>query len=479
MSNADASTVQRVRSDRSQPTGERKRVLFLTHRVPFPPDRGDRIRAFHILKFLSKRYDVSLAAVSEEPVMQEQWQVMEGLADRVAVQSISPRWSKLRGLASLALGGAVSPAYFYRRTLAKTIQRWHREQPFDAVVTFCTGMIRYARAVMNLTPLPPREGQGEGRRPISIDAALQQHAVTDPTDATLPQPLPKREGSRNNRPAKAPIHIIDLVDVDSAKWAEYSRSSKFPMNLIYAAEAKRLRHIEAGAQDRFDAVAVVSEAEANIYRKEVGAHAGLAVLRHAVDTQYFQPSPQADSQNIVFIGVLNYKPNVEGIIWFVRHVMPLLRGRVPQIKLQIIGRHPGTDVSALGNEENVEVVGSVPDVRPFMVNAAASIAPLQIARGVQTKVLEAMASGRVAVCSPGAAEGIHGSDGEHLLVCHAPAQWADTLERIITDRNLRQRIAASARQRIEEVYPWEKCYEPLATLIGGEREAGDTLRRAA
>jgi sugar transferase (PEP-CTERM/EpsH1 system associated) len=444
MNQRDVKSMGGVRSD-GDSRGQRKRVLFLTHRVPYPPDRGDRIRGFHILQTLSKHFDVSLATVSDEPVTDEQWQVMDGLADRVAVQRINAKWGKIRGLTALALGGAVTPAYFYRRPLAKTIARWNAMQPFDAVVTLCTGMIDYARGII-----------GSAVRTISVH-------------------------DESGGPHSGPYHILDLVDVDSAKWAEYALNSGGPMRWVYAAESKRLRRIEAGEQDRLDAVAVVSEAEANIYRNEVGDHPGLTVLRHAVDTEYFQPLPDSGSTpaaNIVFIGVLNYKPNIEGIAWFVRNVMPLLRQRVPGVNLQIIGRHPSAEVVALGGEANVRVIGSVPDVRDYLRAAVASIAPLQIARGVQTKVLEAMASGRVAVCSRGAAEGIHASHGEHLFICHSPAQWAETLERVIGDAALRRQVGNAARRRIEDVYPWQKCYEPLAEVISGVR-LNTTMNKAA
>ena len=438
----------------------RQRVLFLTHRVPYPPDRGDRIRAFHILQFLAARYDVSLAAVSDEPVTSDQMQVIESFTQRVAIQKINAKWGKLRGLVSLALGGAVSPAYFYRPALAKTIAAWHREEPFDAIVTFCTGMVSYARAIT-------QEHRPERAVPIAHDNQEFSGAKTPQTAM--------RSAARSRN--VTPIHIIDLVDVDSAKWAQYAKHSKFPMNLIYAAEAKRLRAIEAGEHDHFDAIGVVSEAEANIYRNEVCQHPGLTVLRHAVDTQFHQPMADANSKTIVFIGVRNYKPNVEGIIWFVRNVMPLLREQVPDVKLQIIGRHPSPHVTSLSSEANVEVIGSVPDVRDYLRAAVASIAPLQIARGVQTKVLEAMASGRVAVCSKGAAEGIHGNGGEHLLICDSPSQWAATLTNVITQPALRSRIASQARQRIEDQYRWEKCYEPLEKLIN--RQDDPPLRKAA
>ncbi|MEX2214457.1 MAG: TIGR03087 family PEP-CTERM/XrtA system glycosyltransferase [Phycisphaeraceae bacterium] len=403
--------------------GRRKRVLFLTHRVPFPPDRGDRIRAYHMLKYLSQRFDVSLACASDEPVTEGQMHILEGLADRVAIQPISPRWGKIRGLLSLATGGAITPAYFYRKPLSRTIRNWHAVQPFDAVLTYCTGMINYARDVIRSSPAGHK-----------------------------------------------PRHVIDLVDVDSAKWNEYARHARAPMKWLYATEAKRIAAIESGQRDHFDSIAVVSDAEAETYRREVGEHEGLTVLRHAVDTNYFKPLPDAGSWTLVFVGVLNYKPNVEGISWFVKNVMPLLRHHLPNVKLQIVGRAPTPAVLALNDEPNVEVVGPVPDVRKYLRSASAAIAPLRIARGVQTKVLEAMASGRVAVCSPGAAEGIHAEAGKHLLIATEPQHWVDVLSQVLQDGHLRTAIATAARAQVEAIYPWEKCLAPLAELLTGEKK---------
>lgn len=416
----------------SQDTARVQRVLMLCHRVPYPLDRGDRIRAYHILEHLSRRFEVSLACTSDEPVGRDSLRELYKLTDQVAVQRVNPLWSKLRGVASLATGGAITPACFYRRGLAKTILQWHDAEPFDAVLTFCTGMIHYARQL------------------TSFDRVTKP--CLDPRELARP----------------ALRHVIDLVDVDSAKWLDYARHSKAPMRWVYRAEAKRLRRIEAGCEDYFDGVAVVSRAEADIYRREVGDHPGLKVVRHAVDLDYFKPMPDGAGKNtLVFVGVLNYRPNVEGITWFVDNVMPQLLKRIDGVTLKIVGRHPTAQVSALGSRPGVEVVGPVADVRRYLCDATAVVAPLQIARGVQTKVLEAMASGRVVVCSRGAAEGIEGRDGDHFLVADTAQQWVDQLERVLTQPQLRACVALRARAQVERVYPWEKCLEPLTGLLSG------------
>ncbi|MEO1996684.1 MAG: glycosyltransferase, partial [Planctomycetaceae bacterium] len=320
---------------------------MLTHRIPYPPDRGDRIRAYHILQHLTKHFDVWLGCTSDEPITESQRAELGRLTIDYQIQPINAFYGKICGIRSLCLGGAVTPAYFYRRRLARTIVDWHQSLRFDAVFTFCTGMISFARDVL----AADREMGGESLR-----------------------------------------HIIDLVDVDSEKWREYSEKTRAPMAWIYRAESKRLRHIESGESDRYDAVTVVSEAEADTYRQSVAHHPGLSAIRQAVDLQYYQPLPDADTNTAVFIGVLDYKPNIDGVCWFVSEVLPKLPEDFP-FRLKIVGRFPTDEVKALAGPR-VEVVGSVPDVRDYLREATVVIAPLRIARGVQTKILEGMAAGR-------------------------------------------------------------------------------------
>lgn len=400
-----------------------RRVLMLTHRLPYPPDRGDRIRSFNLLKLLSRHFDLSVACTSDEPVWLQHHQLLRTMAKQVTIQPISQGYSKVRGVAALAAGNAVTPTSFYRTGLAEQIMQWHEETPFDAVLTFCTGMIRYAR-------------------------------------------LLTAEGHRGQSPA--PRHVLDLVDVDSVKWESYAQNHWPPLRWVYAAECRRLRRIEAGEFDHFDAITVVSPAEAEAYRHHVGEHRGLAVVGNGVDLEYFSPLADSESKSICFVGVLNYKPNADGITWFVNHVMPGLREREPDAKLMIVGRHPTPAILALGQHPGVEVVGSVPDVRPFIEQSAAVIAPLQIARGVQNKVLEAMSCRKAVVVSSGAAEGIRADDGRHLLVAHTPEQWVDHLSRVFHDTPHRQAVGKAARERVEQSYSWEEQLTPMVKLIRGE-----------
>ena len=417
-----------------------KRILVLTHRLPYPPDRGDRIRSYHLLKTLARHFDVALACTTDQPVDDEHRRRLGALASPLAIQRIRPAYSRVRELAALLTGRPLTLASFYRRRLARQIVRWHQSAPFDAVLTFCTGMVGYSRL------LPPRGSAG-------------------------------------------PRHVLDLVDVDSAKWAEYAADSSAPLRWVYAAEATRLRRIEAGQRDHFDAVTVVSRREYDLYRSTVGDHPGLHVVGNGVDTDYFRELPDAGSQTLVFVGVLNYKPNADAVTWFARQVLPLLRERLPKLTFQIVGRHPPARVRELdgasggpGNPGNpgipgipgvpgvpgVEVVGSVPDVRTYLAGAAAVVAPLRIARGVQNKVLEAMSAGRVVVCSPQAAQGVEAVPVEHLLVAADPAQWVDQLERVVTDEAFRQRIATAASEHVRRHYNWAARLNPLVGLLAGQ-----------
>ena len=431
-------------SEDAASNSRKKRVLMLTHRMPYPPDRGDRIRSYHLLKLLSKHFDIALACTSNEPSWLQHHQLLSTMADRVELQPITDFGSNVRGVRALVTGHAITPASFYRQGLADAIRRWHEQAPFDAVLTFCTGMVHYARLVT----------QPQSRRNAGVMPGKQ-------VDAESIEKVPVR-------------HVLDLVDVDSQKWASYAEQSRSPMKIVYGAEATRLRRIESGQFDHFDAVTVVSQTEADCYKENVGDHAGLQVVGNGVDMRYFSPQPDSDSHKVVFVGVLDYKPNYEGVAWFVEHVLPRLRKRVADAEFMIVGRNPTTKVKQLSLELGVNLVGSVPDVRSYLAEAAAVIAPLRIARGVQNKVLEAMSCQRPVVCSPGAAEGIDATTDKHFLVADHPDRWADYLEKLLTDKSYRQSIAAAARKRIEECYTWEEQLKPMIQLLGGENQDAAT-----
>lgn len=402
-----------------------RRVLMLAHRLPYPPDRGDRIRSYQLLKLLSRHFELDVACTSEDPVWLQHHQLLSTMAKRVHIQPISPSYTRVRGVQAIFTGDAITPASFFRQSLADVILQWHDQKPIDAVLTYCTGMIDYARVL-----------------------------------------------TTNKRTNPVPHHVLDLVDVDSVKWETYAQNTLPPMKWVYQIESNRLRRIERGEFDHFDAVTVVSANEAQAYRAHVGNHAGLTVVGNGVDVDYFhtlEEPPPSEPPTLCFVGVLNYKPNAAGVDWFVRQVMPQLRQRVPNVRFMIVGRHPTQAVQELGRFPGVDIIGSVPDVRTYMQQASVIIAPLLIARGVQNKVLEAMACQRPVVCSPGAAQGIDATPGEHMLVADEPTQWVDTLCKLFNDASLRRTIATAARQHVLTHYAWEDRLSPMVRLLKGEQ----------
>lgn len=410
-----------------QPAKPTRRVLLLTHRVPYPPDRGDRIRSYNLLKLLSKHFEVALACTSDEPVTDKQRQVLSQLAGRVSIQKTSKLMGRARGVAALASGQAITPSLFYDPRLANTLVHWHNQRPFDAVLTFCTGMIRYAR--------------------------LLTHPAYRPRELS---------GAR-------PIHVLDLVDVDSQKWSAYASKATGPMKWVYRHEANRLARIESGVEDRFDRICVVSQPEAETYRTHLREHPGLTVVENGVDLDYFSPLQDIASQTAVFVGVLNYKPNIEAAQWYAKEVLPLVRRKFPHAQFQIVGKDPSPRIKALKSHPGVQVIGTVPDVRPYIEGAVAVVAPLQVARGVQNKVLEAMACQRAVVCSPQAADGIRALPGRHLLVGKSPKQYARYILALMRDDHYRQQVAAAARRCVQRRYSWPQALGPMIELLGGAR----------
>jgi sugar transferase (PEP-CTERM/EpsH1 system associated) len=295
------------------------------------------------------------------------------------------------------------------------------------VLTFCTGMMRYARLLTHPAHRPPEFAKYR------------------------------------------PVHVLDLVDVDSQKWAAYAANTTGPMKWVYGTEARRLARIEAGDEDRLDHICVISKPEAETYREQLRDHPGLAVVENGVDLEYFSPRPDVASQTAVFVGVLNYRPNIEAVQWYAKEVLPLIRKKLPHARFQIVGRDAPPKVKALHHHDGVEVVGTVPDVRPYLESAAAVVAPLQVARGVQNKVLEAMACRRAVVCSPQAANGIRALPGRHLLVADSPKQFSRYVRALIRDDHYRQQVAAAARRCVERRYNWPRALGPMIELLGGSR----------
>ncbi len=399
----------------------RPQLLYLVHRVPFPPNRGDRIRSYHFLRFLSERYDVSLATLADEPVPDSARRELDQLCVQVAIEPVGrSRW--LRAAASLARGRSATEGLFASPILRKTVRRWAGERRFDAALVFCSSMVQYRNC-------PELEGV--------------------PT-------------------------VIDLVDVDSQKWFDYATKTRGLRRQLFQLEGRRLRRLECTLPAQAQAVTLVSEAEASLYRSFCPNERTLAILM-GVDLDYFRPQnsgpspwqslPEHDRCHLAFIGALDYRANIDAVTWFAAEVWPLVRQRLPHLKLALVGRNPAPAVLRLAELPGIRVFADVPDVRPHVAAADLVVAPLRIARGIQNKVLEAMAMGKAVVTSPAALEGLAALPGRHLAVADEPSQWTEVVAELLHDDELALSLGMSARRFVERCHAWQPTLEPLAHLI--------------
>lgn len=398
---------------------------MLTHRVPYPPDRGDRIRAYHLLKAMSTRYDVTLAAIADEPIAPATMDRLDMLCQRVLIAEARPMQRRTAAAKALLTGQAITPAAMYDRELAQRLIRLHEDKPFDAVLTYCTGMIGYTRLLLSL-PMSPR-------------------------------------------------HVLDLVDVDSQKWSGFAETTRGPMRLVYLAEAKRLRAVEAGRVVPFDALTVISDAEAKRYREHVTDEHEPVVVGNGVDLQRFTPGELVDEPVMVFTGVMSYKPNVDAVVWFARRVMPRVLAAVPGARFDIVGKSPAREVMALDELPGVRVVGPVEDTADSLRASAIAVAPMKIAPGVQNKVLEAMACGLPVVCSHAAASGIDAIPGEHLVTRDTEADMAAACVRLLLNPDERRQLGTAARYLVQQRYDWPSRVAPMLDLLEPNQSFAEAL----
>jgi sugar transferase (PEP-CTERM/EpsH1 system associated) len=402
----------------------RLEILFLAHRVPFPLNRGDRIRSYHLLKHLAERADVSLATLADEPLEPGTLDAMRSICSRVAVEPLGKsRW--LRAMASVAVGRSATEGLFRSPRLSQAICRWSRETRWDAIVVFCSSMVQYL-------DLPALAGV--------------------PT-------------------------VVDLCDVDSQKFLDYAANTRGLKRHLYRLEARRLRSVERSLPSRVEAITLVSQAEADLYRSFCPNDRTRAIAM-GVDLDFYQPAPDGRPGRCVFVGAMDYRPNVEGVVWFCEHIWPQVTASRPDAKFAIVGRNPVPAVRRLASIPGVEVVGPVSDVRPHLADAQVAVIPLLIARGIQNKVLEAMAMAKPVIASPQALAGLDVEPALHLLQASTAADWVEQITCLLANPSLRVTLARHARQLVEQRYCWQNCLSsfPIASFSLEQRSTPTSVR---
>jgi sugar transferase (PEP-CTERM/EpsH1 system associated) len=385
-------------------------ILFLVHRIPYPPNKGDKIRSFHLLQHLAKSYTVHLACFIDDRNDVQYESLVRQWCGETKFVHLHPLLAKIKSLRALFKNRPLSLDYYQSAVFQHWVVQVQKKYAIKKMVIFSSAMAQFVEGYANA------------------------------------------------------FRLIDFVDMDSDKWLQYAQRKRglmrWPMNWIYRRESKALFDYEQHIADTFDASFFVASEEAALFISRAPLlEKKVAYFNNGVDTDYFSadhtlsnPYP-VDAKVIVFTGAMDYWPNIDAVQWFVVEVFPALKARHPALQFFIVGARPGDEVLNLSKIDGVTVTGTVPDVRPFIAHANASVAPLRIARGIQNKVLEAMAMAKVIVVSPQALEGIDAEPGKELLLATNAADYIRQIDALLN--SARPDIEQFARQKVESRYNWE------------------------
>jgi sugar transferase (PEP-CTERM/EpsH1 system associated) len=380
-------------------------ILYLAHRVPYPPDKGERIRAFHELKYLGVRHDVDLCCFADSHEDAAYKAQCQDFCRSVYVEVLSRPRRLLQAATSLLLLKPMSSGYFYSRSFASEVLKKLGERRYDIVFVYCSSMGQF-----------------------------------------VPEPAP------------APL-VVDFVDADSAKWKQYAANSSAPRSWLYAWEGRRVAEFERTLAQRSSlALAVTTHDAEELGGGRQRSHR-VRVLPNGVEVPVLRQN-SADNEIakltpfVVFVGTMNYKPNTDAVSYFAREIFPLLRGRRPQLNFVIVGRDPAPQIRKLGKIPGITITGTVPDVYAYLRHAEASVAPFRISQGFHNKIVESLAAGTPVVTSTRAAAGIGLRKHHGLLTADDPKEFAQTVEFVLGHPELRRDLRRSL-ERVREGLSWD------------------------
>lgn len=397
-----------------------KELLFLVHRIPYPPNKGDKIRSFHMLKYLARHYRVHVGTFVDDPQDWNYLPAVRALCDRTCFRPLRPRWATLRSLTGFFTRAPLTLRYYGDRGLERWVRELVAQRPIHAVLVFSSSMAQYLEGV--------------------------------PTQVR---------------------RVVDFVDVDSDKWRQYSERHAWPLNALYRREADALLRYEREQASAAHTSIFVSEAEAALFRRCAPESASrVTSVENGVDTGYFTPDPMRpnpyypDERVLVFTGAMDYWANIDAVTWFATEVFPQILSAQPAARFYIVGTRPTEAVRRLQHLPGVRVTGAVDDVRPYLQHAVAAVAPLRVARGVQNKVLEAMAMAKTVLLTPQALDGLKPWPEFTRLV----ADGSDALARGAV-RFLQQTddptFGAASRDYVLANYNWNNNLERLRAVLEG------------
>ncbi|MBB1078077.1 TIGR03087 family PEP-CTERM/XrtA system glycosyltransferase [Rhodoferax sp. 4810] len=391
-------------------------LLFLTHRIPYPPNKGDKIRSFHLLEYLSQHYQIHLATFID---LADDWQYCDKVHHYCTTTwfgKLTPSLAKLQSLVGFINGQPLSLPYYYRPALARWIKQTCKTYTIQRVLVYSSVMAQYVM--------------------------------------------------------KHPHCVVDFVDVDSDKWRQYSATQSWPMRSIYHREAIRLAQFEQQVATQCAASIFVSEPEAALFRQQLNdseTAKRVYTLCNGVDTAFFAPDTKrmspfiGQAARIVFTGAMDYWANIEGVTWFAHHIFPAVRETHPDAEFIIVGMNPTPEVYRLAEHSGIHVTGAVSDIRPYLQYAKLVVVPLRIARGIQNKVLEAMAMARPVVTTPQALEGIPAKVNREVYCAGDASTFIRAVRHLLTNEN--NNITVQARQFVEREFNWKHSLPTILSLL--------------
>lgn len=389
------------------------KILYVCHRFPYPPKRGGKIRPFNMIRHLhdERGHEVVVASLARNPEEAKEGQGIAPHCTRFIVETVKDPLQSAKMVLNLPRRTPSSMGFFHSKRLGARIKEELATGNYDLVFVHCSSVAQY----------------------------VQEHTG-----------CPK---------------ILDFGDMDSQKWISYGPIKPFPLSLGYYFEGFKMQLAEVELTNKFNTCTATTKMELATIR---GLNSGIKSdwFPNGVDSKKFEPTDEPyDPDTIVFIGRMDYYPNQECMFDFTKNTWPLLKKRRPSLKLQIVGAEPSKEVWDLAKLDGVEVTGSVPEVQPYVRKAVCTVAPLNIARGTQNKILEALSMGVPTVCSDLAAGGVDAVPGEHFLTASSPAEYAEAILRLVEDPKEREKFSQAGRARMLSNHSWASSMVRLDGII--------------
>lgn len=394
-------------------------ILFLTQRIPYPPNKGDKIRSYNEIKYLAKKHRTYLGTILDHP------------SDKRYVAHLRQFCQDIHAV------------YFNKRL--KLFKSVFQHKPFSVCNFYHGSLQRFVDATLALKKI---------EAVICFSSSMAEYVFNTPR---------YREGRLNGVKL-----IMDYIDLDSDKWGQYATYSGFPRRLVYRLEQKRLAQYEIAINQAFDESVFVTDREVAVFKQSHPGANGALAIPNGLSTDYFKTKPilPHNAQPVlVFTGVMDYFANEDGVIWFCQHILNRIKQSFPTVQFYIVGMKPTRAVRKLANLQGVTVTGYMNDIREYYWRADVCVIPLRIARGLQNKVLEAMATGNAVVATSNASQGIICRDDHDIVIADDEQSFADSVIALLRDPKRRDRIACNAVANIYRHYNWQENLRQFDRLL--------------